>query len=212
MSGARRAAVWLAAAATVIGTARQIAYALPGSSVADRLSASAGGIALPELSAIVLGAALAASVAGTWLVVLGVRERSELSLAGWTAPPPLRARTVAVRAAGLSAATIVAFTALESVIHVHEGLGFHGWHCIAGPVHRNAAPILVALSLLAAAAITAAEHVAAAACRMILRRAERSRHGPGHPPAAAPPASRPAPRARRSGAARTRGPPIPARP
>jgi hypothetical protein len=75
--------------------------------------------------------------------------------------------TVLRRAAALSAATIVVFTAFESCLHYEQGLGFHGWHCIAGPVHQNAAPILIGLSLLAAALVTAAEAVLAAARRIV---------------------------------------------
>ena len=39
-----------------------------------------------------------------------------------------------------------AFAYLESTIHWREGLGWHGLHCLTGPVHRNAIPILGALA------------------------------------------------------------------
>jgi hypothetical protein len=48
---------------------------------------------------------------------------------------------------------------LESTIHWREGLGWHGLHCLTGPVHRNAIPILAALSLVTAALAAALEHV-----------------------------------------------------
>ena len=40
-----------------------------------------------------------------------------------------------------------AFAMLESTLHWRAGLGWHGLHCLTGPVHRNAIPILGALSL-----------------------------------------------------------------
>ena len=40
---------------------------------------------------------------------------------------------------------------LESYLHWRAGLGWHGLHCLAGPVHRDAVPIVAALSLVAVA-------------------------------------------------------------
>jgi hypothetical protein len=54
-----------------------------------------------------------------------------------------------------------AFAYLESTIHWREGLGWHGLHCLTGQVHRNAIPILGALSLVTAALAAALEHVVA---------------------------------------------------
>ena len=48
---------------------------------------------------------------------------------------------------------------LESYIHWRAGLGWHGLHCLTAPEHRDAIPLLGALSLLAAAAASAVEHV-----------------------------------------------------
>jgi hypothetical protein len=47
---------------------------------------------------------------------------------------------------------------LEAYIHWRAGLGWHGLHCVFGPVHRNLLPIDGALSLVAAAIATALEH------------------------------------------------------
>ena len=48
---------------------------------------------------------------------------------------------------------------LESTIHWREGLGWHGLTCLLGPVHRDAIPILAALSLVAVAVHGAVEHL-----------------------------------------------------
>ena len=164
----RQTAIWLLTGLIVVSLGRTIAYALAGGTVAQRLSEQAGGARPAAVAAVSLSIAAAVSAVGLWLVAAGLRERSQLQLEGWTrTPPALRASTVLRRVAALSAATIVVFTAFESCLHYEEGLGFHGWHCIAGPVHQNAAPILIGLSLLAAALITAAEAVLAAARRMV---------------------------------------------
>ncbi len=55
---------------------------------------------------------------------------------------------------------------LESTIHWREGLGWHGLRCLTGPVHRDAIPILGALSLLAVAVHGAIEHLFAWARRL----------------------------------------------
>ena len=39
------------------------------------------------------------------------------------------------------------------------GLGWHGLHCLVGPVHRDAIPLLAALSLVAVALFAAVEHL-----------------------------------------------------
>ena len=64
-------------------------------------------------------------------------------------PPPRRISigAVAAQAAFLFAASSLTFVVLETVIHWHAGLGWHGVHCLTGPVHRDAIPLLAALSL-----------------------------------------------------------------
>jgi hypothetical protein len=87
-----------------------------------------------------------------------------------------------------------------------------GLECIRGPVHADAAPILIGLSLVVAALVTAAEHVRAAVRRVAARRALARR--------ARPVAARLRPllatavraSARLSGANPTRGPPAAPRP
>jgi hypothetical protein len=108
------------------------------------------------VGALLLGVGLAAAAVG--LAALGVRERALLAEAP---APPLRLGRLLVRAVVMFSATCLAFALFESWIHWREGLGWHGLHCLTGPTHRNAIPILAALSLLAAALAAALEHVLA---------------------------------------------------
>jgi hypothetical protein len=77
-------------------------------------------------------------------------------------------------------------------------------------VHQNAAPIMIALSLMAAAVVTAVDAVLAAARRVVAQLVLATRALPQ--PAAAWFDSRPAPLRERSrhAIAPTRGPPLPA--
>lgn len=161
-----RALAWLGGGALVVLAARAIVYALSPSPLAQAFEGKAGGPALPfvVVGAAVLGIAIAAVVLG--LAALGVRERALLA----DAPrPPLRLRRLVVRAAILFVTTCFAFALFESWEHWRAGLGWHGLHCLTGPVHRNAIPILAALSLIAAALAAALEHVLAWMRRTIER-------------------------------------------
>jgi len=71
-----------------------------------------------------------------------------------------------VRALALFAATSLAFALLESYLHWRAGLGWHGLQCLLGPVHRDAVPVIGALSLLAVAVHGALEHLLAWARRL----------------------------------------------
>jgi hypothetical protein len=79
---------------------------------------------------------------------------------------PLR---VALDASVLAAGGCLAFAALESYVHWRAGMGFHGLHCLTGPVHRNVLPIIPSLALLAAALRGALQHVLAWMRRTIAR-------------------------------------------
>jgi hypothetical protein len=92
-----------------------------------------------------------------WIAALAVRERHLLTGAGEA--PSLRLLRVLGAALGLFVVTSLAFASLESYLHWRAGLGFHGLHCLVGPIHRDALPLLGALSLLAAAAEAAARHL-----------------------------------------------------
>ncbi|MGH3378068.1 MAG: hypothetical protein ACRDP6_25380 [Actinoallomurus sp.] len=171
---------WIVTGVLIVAAGRQIAYALTGGSLADRLSSAGGGPGVEWVAAVALAGSALATLVGLWLLACGVRERCELELAGWaTTTPRLHAGVLVRRALVLSAATTAAFTMFESTLHYEEGLGFHGWHCIAGPVHQNAAPILIALSLIAAACVTAAEFLLAGLRRAVARLLLSRR--PAHP-------------------------------
>ena len=200
--------VWAVAALLVIAVSRQIAYALAGAAVAQRLAGDGGGTDPVWIAAAALLAAGLVAAVGTWLVAIGVRERCRLELERWAAPAPLRPVRIAVRAAALSLATNAGFAVVESCIHYREGLGWMGLRCIEGPIHADAAPILIGLSLVAAAVITAAEHVLAALRRavalLVLRRRGTPRTAEARRPA---PVGGPALGRRLNGANLTRGPP-----
>jgi uncharacterized protein YcnI len=150
---------WLAILALVVLTGRSLAYALaPQTPVATALEGATPG---PRPMLVLLGliaGVLVVAGGALALVVLAVQERSRL--AGEPAPR-LDLRRAARNFALLALAANVAFTVSESLLHMEEGLGFHGAHCLLGPVHRDAAPLLVALALLASALEAAARHLAA---------------------------------------------------
>jgi hypothetical protein len=164
---------WLAVVAAVVLAARTLAYALAPDPRAEALGQVTGGPRPVVVGMLAVG--LAALLAGIvlWLSALGVRERHRLRPAGDA--PRLRIAPVLLRAAALSLVASIAFAALESTIHVHEGLGFHGLHCLTGPVHENAIPLIAALSLVAAAVLEAVRHAVAFGRRVIAARPPRCR-------------------------------------
>jgi hypothetical protein len=157
----KRPIAWLAALALVVLGSRTIAYAISPSPLAAELSHQAGGPTLPVIAVVAVLLAVGLSVAVVWLAALGVRERRLLETRPVIGAPRLRLGLLATRALALWLIAMPAFAYLESTIHWREGLGWHGLHCLTGPVHRNAIPILAALSLVAAALAAALEHVLA---------------------------------------------------
>jgi hypothetical protein len=151
---------WLPVAGLVVLAARALAYALAPrpTVVGSELERQVGGPGLVVTALLALGGATVVATAICWVAALAVRERRLLS--GETADvPALRPARVAGAAAVLFVAASLGFAALESYLHWRAGLGFHGLHCLVGPVHRDALPILAALSLVAAAAEAAARHL-----------------------------------------------------
>ena len=163
-----RAAVWCVLGACAVLATRAIVYALaPWPSLAVlQLEHKAGG---PHLAAVL---AASVAVAGTiaaavlWLTVVAVRERLALETRAVVAQPRLSLLRLAVRGVVFFAATSLAFAFFESYLHWHAGLGWHGLSCLLGPVHRNAVPVLGALTLLAVAGHGAVEHLLAWARRL----------------------------------------------
>lgn len=167
-----RLLLWPAAVALLVLCARVLAYALAPSPLARLLERSAGGPGLVTVTLISLGVAATASILVVWLASVGVRERARLRPE--RVAPSLRLRRTAVRAVALYLSSSLAFAMFESYLHWRAGLGFHGLSCLVGPVHRNAIPLLAALSLLAAALAEAAGHVLAW-MRAVVRELRRRR-------------------------------------
>jgi hypothetical protein len=179
----RRGLLWFGVAVTVILTTRWLCYALAPSPLATRFEGAAGGPSLVVVTLVSLVLAGAVSAAAVWLAVVGVRERQRFRPEREL--PRLRLRRIAARTLMLSTVCSLGFALLESYIHWRAGLGFHGLSCLFGPVHRNALPLIVALSILAAGLAEAVQHLhawARAAVRELLRprvflRARAHRHG-----------------------------------
>jgi hypothetical protein len=201
-----RLLLWPFAVAVLVLCARALAYALAPSPLARALGRSAGGPGLVTVTLVSLGLAATGSVLVVWLASLGVRERARLRPE--RVAPALRLRRAAGRTIALYVASSLAFALFESYLHWRAGLGFHGLSCLVGPVHRNAIPLLAALSLLAAALAEAAGHVLAW-MRAVARELRRRRLVPlPHPLRVAAPDS---PLVRAFPARpRSRAPPLPA--
>jgi hypothetical protein len=165
----KRGFAWIGAVILVVLGSRTIAYAISPSPLAAELSHQAGGPALPVIALVAVLLAVAFSAVIVWLAALGVRERRLLETRPVIGEQRLRLGLLVGRAFALWLITMPAFAYLESTIHWREGLGWHGLHCLVGPVHRNAIPILGALSLVAAALAAALEHVFAWMRRTLAR-------------------------------------------
>jgi hypothetical protein len=164
---------WVLAALPVWLGARTVAYALaPANPLARELEGRTGGSVPLLVMVVALGAALALAAGILGVASLAVRERAALAGA---APPPLRWRRLAVRGAVLFAVATVLFAGAETWLHMRSGLGFHGWHCLLGPVHRDALPFLAAFSAAATLVLAAVERLVAWARRIV--RALRIRAG-----------------------------------
>ncbi len=140
---------------------RQLAYALSPSPLAADFAHRAGGPAVPVVAAVSVGLAVACAAAVVGLAALAVRERLLLETAPVSFEPQLGLLRLLGRALALWLVAMPVFALLESYIHWRAGLGWHGLDCLVGPAHRNAIPLLAALSLVAAALTSAIEHVLA---------------------------------------------------
>jgi hypothetical protein len=170
-SRAIRTAAWLAMAGVVVLGARTLGYALaPNATVLTlQLEQSVGGPRLVVVVAVAVGLALAISAAVVGLAALAVRERATLEPTTADSLPQLRPLRLAARYVALFVITCASFTLLESYIHWRAGLGWHGLHCLIGPMHRDAIPLLAALSLVGVALFAAVEHLLAWARRTVAR-------------------------------------------
>jgi hypothetical protein len=154
----RKASTAAAATTLIVLLARSFAYAVQPTPTARLLEHGAGGPALPVLTLVVLTLAAAVAVAVCWLAAVAVRERALIERR--------RAEPFSIGQA-LGAAVLLALTStlagglLEACLHWRAGLGWHGLHCLLGPVHRDLIPFETGLSFVAAAVIAAARHVLA---------------------------------------------------
>jgi hypothetical protein len=166
---ARIASLWLAVGALVVLASRWIVYQLSPSPLALALQRQAGGPRLLVVAGVALGLAFLAGAAIVALAALAVREQGLLETRPVLARPRLSLARLAGRSFALWGATALAFALLESTIHWRQGLGWHGLHCLVGPAHADAVPVLLALSFLAAAVVAACEHVLAWLGRTLAR-------------------------------------------
>jgi hypothetical protein len=127
------------------------------------------------IAVVAIGISLAVSVSAVGIAALALRERASLDPVLTIARPRLRPARLLLHVLSLWAATCLCFAYLESYLHWRQGLGWHGLHCLVGPVHRDAIPILGALSLVAVALRLCAEHVIAWMRRTIRRLLARPR-------------------------------------
>jgi hypothetical protein len=153
---------FLLALLLVILGGRAIAYAATPTPLAAQL----GGPRLPVITVVALALAAAISLGVLWLAALGVRERHALDRAEGPAPRLALAR-FCQDAVLLGGSSLLGFAALETWLHSRAGMHMHWWMCLEGPVHRNAIPILFALSLAAAALLGALRHALAWARRVV---------------------------------------------
>jgi hypothetical protein len=153
----RRSFIGAVTVTLVVLLARTLAYAtVPGPS-ARFLAHRAGGPTLPVLAVIVVGVGAVLAVTVCWLVGVAVRERALLERRD---AEPFAVAGTCLLAVGLTLTTSLAGGLLEAYLHWRAGLGWHGLHCLVGPVHRDLIPFEAGLSLLAAAILAAARHVA----------------------------------------------------
>jgi hypothetical protein len=170
----RRVLGWVAVAGAIELVARTLAYAFSPDPRAEAFGHVTGGPRPVVIAAIALGLAALLSGAVLWLSALGVRERHRLRRDPG-AGPRLRLGRMARRSVALFVVNSIVFTAIESTIHVEEGLGFHGMHCILGPVHRDALPLIAALALVASALVEAVQHALAFGRRIVAAEGVRRR-------------------------------------
>ncbi|MFL5845467.1 MAG: hypothetical protein ACJ762_12290 [Solirubrobacteraceae bacterium] len=160
----RRLLGWLAFVVVLELITRAVVYGLaPSASESSRaLGGHLGGPGFVAVLLVAVGIGALLSTGAVLLASMGVRERWALAEdrpAG--APPRVAWLPLLGRALTLTVVGWLTFAAIETVIHLHEGLGFHGLECLVGPVHRNALPVVAGVALLASAALSVARLVLA---------------------------------------------------
>jgi hypothetical protein len=154
----RKALIGAVVTTLVVLLARSLAYATEPTPAARLLEHRAGGPALPVLALAFLALGAAIAVAVCWLAAVAVRERALIERRQAESFPVLR---VVALTLALAVTTSVAGGLFEAYLHWRAGLGWHGLHCVLGPVHRDLIPFETGLSFVAAAIVAAAAHVVA---------------------------------------------------
>jgi hypothetical protein len=174
-----RTAGWTATALFVVLSGRTLSYALePGLSPAGRqLADVTGSPSLFAVTVVATAVASAVAVAVTWLASLAISERQRLEPQAVSVSQSVSALAVTVRSVLLFVASSFGFALLESYVHWRAGLGWHGLHCLLGPVHRDAIPILAALSIVTAAVVKAVAHLFSWMRRVVRSLQNRPRAG-----------------------------------
>jgi hypothetical protein len=154
----RKALIGVVVTTLVVLLARSLAYATEPTPAARLLEHRAGGPTLPVLALAFLALGAAIAVAISWLAAVAVRERALIERRPAESFPVVR---VVALTLALAVTTSVAGGLFEAYLHWRAGLGWHGLHCVLGPVHRDLIPFETGLSFVAAALIAAAMHVLA---------------------------------------------------
>jgi hypothetical protein len=166
--------LWIGVGAAMVLAARWVAYAV--APARSTLAARLQGETVPPnpviVAGVVLGIGALLAIGIVWFAVMGVAERQRLEPRA-VAPPPISISRLLARTLVLFVSSALAFSGLESYLHLRAGLGFHGLHCLLGPVHQDVLPFLAAFSLLAAALVSVVEHVLAWIRRTVLLLAGR---------------------------------------
>ena len=165
----RTGVIGAVSAALVVLLARTLAYAAHPDPTARFLQQRAGGPAFPVVVLVALALAACVAIVVCSLAAVAVRERA---LIEGRPSEPFGVRRTFVVACALSLATCCAGGLLEAYLHWRAGLGWHGLHCLAGPVHRDLLPLETGLSFIAAALIAAARHLLAWMRRTFARLAD----------------------------------------
>jgi hypothetical protein len=181
---------------------RALAYAATPTPLAGEL----GGPRPVVIATVALGAAALLSLGVLWLAALGIRERHALEPAPGAAPR-LPLRRFVLDSLLLGGGSLAAFAALETWIHGRAGMHMQWWQCLEGPVHRNAVPIMLALSLGAGAVLAALRHVLAWARRVVAVLQRLLQPRPAARPRPFTPLRTAAPLLLRARSVRVRGPP-----
>lgn len=152
----RRSLIGVGTVALVVLLARTLAYATVPDPSARFLQHRAGGPAVPTLALVALAICAVLALTVCWLVAVAVRERALIERR--EASPFAVTRTLWL-AVALTLTSCFVGGMFEAYLHWRAGLGWHGLHCLVGPVHRDLVPFEGGLSLLAASVLGAARHV-----------------------------------------------------